>query len=112
MWNIGHLSTVQKIHEYTFYKSVNENVIQVTDDEKNSLVCPNPHILRCQPVYTVPLNLFMDDTSANKSKKWKPLHCIQLQLAGIPKAKKQTLSSIKLSVLLQRFPSLKWPVLH
>lgn len=32
MWNIGHLSTVQKIHEYTFYKSVNENVSQVTDD--------------------------------------------------------------------------------
>lgn len=32
MWNIGHLSTFLKIHEYTFYKSVNENVIQVTDD--------------------------------------------------------------------------------
>lgn len=63
--------------------------------EKNSLVSPNPHKLRFQPVYTVPLNLFMDDTSANKSKKWKPLHCTQLQLAGIPKAKKQTLSSIK-----------------
>lgn len=63
--------------------------------EKNSLVSPNPHKLRFQPVYTVPLNLFMDDTSANKSKKWKPLHCTQLQLAGIPKAKKQALSSIK-----------------
>lgn len=63
--------------------------------EKNSLVSPNPHKQRFQPVYTVPLNLFMDDTSANKSKKWKPLHCRQLQLAGIPKAKKQTLSSIK-----------------
>lgn len=37
--------------------------------EKNSLVSPNPHKLRFQPVYTVPLNLFMDDTSANKLKK-------------------------------------------
>lgn len=37
----------------------------------------------------------MDDTSANKSKKWKPLHCLQLQLAGLPKNLKQNPQSIK-----------------
>lgn len=35
------------------------------------------------PVITVPLNLFMDDMSANQSKRWSPLHAIQGQLSGL-----------------------------
>ena len=37
------------------------------------------------PIYTLPANLFMDDTSVNKSKTWKVLHYVQMQLAGLPK---------------------------
>ncbi|XP_061186754.1 uncharacterized protein LOC133194862 isoform X2 [Saccostrea echinata] len=36
------------------------------------------------PILTVPVNLFLDDTSTHRSKKWLALHCIQLQLSGIP----------------------------
>lgn len=31
---------------------------------------------------SVPLNLFIDDTSTNISRKWLPMHCAQIQLAG------------------------------
>ncbi|CAG2238810.1 unnamed protein product [Mytilus edulis] len=34
------------------------------------------------PVVTMPLNLFLDDTSTHKSKRWLPLHCVQMQLTG------------------------------
>lgn len=47
------------------------------------------------PIYTLPVNLFMDDTSANKSKKWKALHCVQMQLAGLPKVLKQDPQTVK-----------------
>ncbi|XP_052075508.1 uncharacterized protein LOC127712964 [Mytilus californianus] len=36
------------------------------------------------PVVTMPLNLFLDDTSTHKSKRWLPLHCVQMQLTGLP----------------------------
>ncbi|XP_078318513.1 uncharacterized protein LOC111104890 [Crassostrea virginica] len=32
----------------------------------------------------MPVNIFLDDTSTTKSKRWLPLHCIQMQLSGIP----------------------------
>lgn len=66
--------------------------------EKNSLVSPNPHKLRFQPVYTVPLNLFMDDTSANKSKKMETSSLY----TGIPKA-----SSIKFVSVSAEVPILE-----
>ncbi|XP_062599983.1 uncharacterized protein LOC134261573 [Saccostrea cucullata] len=94
-WNISLLSKVQRVHEYRFFKYVNERMIPVADDEKKSIIEHNQHQVRGLPVYTLPLNLFMDDTSANKSKKWKPLHCLQLQLAGIPKSRKQNPDTIK-----------------
>ena len=35
------------------------------------------------PIVTMPVNLFLDDTSTHKSRRWKALHCIQMQLSGI-----------------------------
>ena len=37
-----------------------------------------------RPIVTVPVNLFMDDLSANQSKRWSCLHAAQMQLAGLP----------------------------
>ena len=34
------------------------------------------------PVWTLPVKIFVDDTSANRSKSWLGLHCIQMQPAG------------------------------
>lgn len=34
------------------------------------------------PQISVPVNLFIDDTSTNVSKRWQPMHCAQMQLAG------------------------------
>lgn len=36
------------------------------------------------PQISVPVNLFIDDTSTNVSKRWQPMHCAQMQLAGVP----------------------------
>ncbi|VDH93719.1 Hypothetical predicted protein [Mytilus galloprovincialis] len=37
-----------------------------------------------QSLITIPFNMFPDDTSTHKSRRWMPLHCIQMQLSGIP----------------------------
>ncbi|CAC5357348.1 unnamed protein product [Mytilus coruscus] len=37
-----------------------------------------------QSLITIPFNMFLDDTSTHKSRRWMPLHCIQMQLSGIP----------------------------
>nr|XP_034308999.1 uncharacterized protein LOC117683581 isoform X2 [Crassostrea gigas] len=36
------------------------------------------------PKVSIPVNLFIDDTSTNVSKRWQPMHCAQMQLAGVP----------------------------
>ena len=41
------------------------------------------------PVVQVPMNLFADDTSGNKSRKWKPIHGLQCQTAGLLKEQRQ-----------------------
>lgn len=37
-----------------------------------------------KPIIKIPLNIFVDDLSANQSRRWAPLHGIQAQLAGLP----------------------------
>nr|XP_022310275.1 uncharacterized protein LOC111115731 [Crassostrea virginica] len=41
-----------------------------------------------KPVINLPLNIFIDDLSANKSRRWSPLHAVQTQLSGLPLAEK------------------------
>nr|XP_022293442.1 uncharacterized protein LOC111104031 [Crassostrea virginica] len=48
------------------------------------------------PVWTLPINIFIDDTSANRSKRWLGLHCIQMQLAGLKLNLRQGQDSIQL----------------
>ena len=35
------------------------------------------------------MNIFSDDTSANRSRRWHPVHAIQCQPAGVPIAIRQ-----------------------
>ncbi|XP_062587706.1 uncharacterized protein LOC134249366, partial [Saccostrea cucullata] len=39
----------------------------------------SPFVESLSPVWTLPVNIFIDDTSANRSKRWLGLHCIQMQ---------------------------------
>ncbi|CAG2198771.1 unnamed protein product [Mytilus edulis] len=79
-----------------FYK-YSEEAVQldsVSEVEKNDLRSKSP-FHGDKVVYTVPVNFFMDDTSSNVSKRWSPLHCIQMQLAGIPVSERQLADNIK-----------------
>ncbi|XP_062568513.1 uncharacterized protein LOC134230696 [Saccostrea cucullata] len=42
----------------------------------------SPFVESLSPVWTLPVNIFIDDTSANRSKRWLGLHCIQMQPTG------------------------------
>ncbi|XP_063401568.1 uncharacterized protein LOC134685600 isoform X1 [Mytilus trossulus] len=44
-------------------------------------------------LYNVPVNVFVDDTSANRSKKWNPINVWTLQIAGIPAKEKMAKNS-------------------
>ncbi|XP_062613603.1 uncharacterized protein LOC134275343 [Saccostrea cucullata] len=46
------------------------------------------------PIVTLPVNLFLDDTSTHKSKRWLPLHCIQMQLSGLPSCDRMKQNSV------------------
>ena len=35
-----------------------------------------------ESIITIPFNMFLDDTATHKSRRWMPLHCIQMQLSG------------------------------
>ncbi|XP_033760463.1 uncharacterized protein LOC117342414 isoform X2 [Pecten maximus] len=63
--------------------------------DKAQLLQPNLHKANQHTVQCFPVNLFFDDTSANKSKKWNALHCIQLQMAGLPVDARQQSNNIK-----------------
>ncbi|XP_069105899.1 uncharacterized protein [Argopecten irradians] len=34
-------------------------------------------------IVSVPLNIFIDDLSADQSRRWSPLHAVQMQIAGL-----------------------------
>ena len=40
-------------------------------------------------IVNYPINVFIDDTSGNKSKKWNPYHLWTMQFAGLPNEYKQ-----------------------
>lgn len=48
------------------------------------------------PVAMVPLVLYSDDTSGNRSKKWNPFDVWALMLAGLPKEENAKLHNIHL----------------
>ena len=58
----------------------------------------SPHPLKAKAagkqVVMVPLILFSDDTSGNKSKKWHKFECWYLSLAGLPRHQNARLDNI------------------
>lgn len=47
-----------------------------------------------KPVVIVPINIFTDDSSGNRSKKWNKFDCWTLLLAGLPKHENAQLQNI------------------
>lgn len=47
-----------------------------------------------QPVVLVPINLFTDDSSGNRTKKWNKFDCWTLILAGLPQHENSRLHNI------------------
>lgn len=50
-----------------------------------------------KPIIKIPLNIFVDDLSANQSRRWAPLHGIQAQLAGLPLEEKKQEQELDIS---------------
>ncbi|XP_076117009.1 uncharacterized protein LOC143084835 [Mytilus galloprovincialis] len=61
---------------------INGELINISRERKDAIL-KQSSLYTGLPVITVPLNLFMDDMSANQSKRWSPLHAIQGQLSGL-----------------------------
>ena len=59
-------------------------------------VQPNPlrSVTLDKPIVVVPLNLYTDDLSGNKSKKWNKFDCWTLMLAGLPRHENAKLHNI------------------
>ncbi|XP_070552409.1 uncharacterized protein [Ptychodera flava] len=66
------------------------NLEQATTQEKMEF---SKNVQRL-PVYTLPFNLFADDTSGNKSKQWNSYHVLSIQLSGLPVQEKDKLKNI------------------
>lgn len=60
-----------------------------------------------KPVVVVPLNLYTDDLSGNKSKKWNKFECWTLMLAGLPKHENAKLHNIHFLTCSNRVPVLE-----
>ena len=58
------------------------------------------------PVVNVPINLFMDDLSANTSRRWAPIHAVQGQIAGLPLEEKNRGKNVTFLGLSEKMPIL------
>ena len=69
-----------------------------------------PHSLKAvslgKPVSIVPVNLYTDDSSGNRSKKWNKFDCWTLLLAGLPKCENARLHNIHFLTCSNRVPVL------
>ncbi|CAC5359290.1 unnamed protein product [Mytilus coruscus] len=61
---------------------INGELINISRERRDTIL-KQSSLYTGLPVITVNLNLFMDDMSANQSKRWSPLHAIQGQLSGL-----------------------------
>ena len=76
-------------HFYDFRKpEVSENIKHPSNAKKwTQQINFNDVTENGTPKITIPINLFLDDTSTHKSRRWKPLHCVQMQMSGNRKLK-------------------------
>nr|XP_022290275.1 uncharacterized protein LOC111101912 [Crassostrea virginica] len=81
-----------KIEEFVnVYKRETEDGMEhfnlLSEEEKNKFFKTTP-LWKGKPIIKVPLNLFIDDMSANRSKRWAPMHAVQAQASGLSLAEK------------------------
>ncbi|XP_070550788.1 uncharacterized protein [Ptychodera flava] len=82
-------------HDYQIshvLKLVNGDVYleDITQDEE---LLFSPNTSRIPEVY-LPINIYADDTSGNKSKQWNSYHVLSMQLAGLPTSEKDKLKNV------------------
>ncbi|XP_028417046.1 uncharacterized protein LOC114541311 isoform X2 [Dendronephthya gigantea] len=78
------------------FKKINGQNIQLTDEEINEIESPHPSKIAADgnPTQTVPLVIFSDETSGNRSKKWNQLETYSMFLAGLPRKEVTKFSNI------------------
>ncbi|XP_048756479.2 uncharacterized protein LOC125667163 isoform X2 [Ostrea edulis] len=57
------------------------------EGEKSEFFETSP-LWKGKPIVKLPLNIFVDDLSANQSRRWAPMHGIQAQASGLPLTEK------------------------
>lgn len=75
-------------HDCTGFKSV-----LYCEQEYSDYIQPHPKRAD-RHIVVVPINLFTDDSSGNRSKKWNKFDCWTLMLAGLPKHENAKLHNI------------------
>lgn len=69
-------------------------------EKEETLQCSS--FWRDLPVVNVPINLFIDDLSANQSRRWAPLHAVQGQISGLPLEEKNKGKSVMFLELAEK----------
>eukprot|EP00731_Ephydatia_muelleri_P019835 Em0012g660a len=98
---------VLKCHEGHF--------VQLTENEYTSLFSPHPMKIKSMqwggiPVVMVPITLFTDDTSGNKSKQWNKFDSWNFRLEGLSKKENGNLQNIHFICALNKVPVLDMAV--
>ncbi|XP_069117410.1 uncharacterized protein [Argopecten irradians] len=60
-------------------------IVNLNEEERNSHPLWNG-----KPIVTIPVNIFIDDLATNQSRRWLPLHAVQMQVAGLTLDGKQS----------------------
>ncbi|CAB4010556.1 Hypothetical predicted protein [Paramuricea clavata] len=82
------LEDIQGESEYKIeFKEIDGQILQLTVEEKEELERPHGTKILAdgKPTLTVPLVVFSDETSGNRSKKWNQLESYSMFLAGLPR---------------------------
>eukprot|EP00731_Ephydatia_muelleri_P014532 Em0008g252a len=98
---------VLKCHEGHF--------VQLTENEYTSLFSPHPMKIKSMqwggiPVVMVPITLFTDDTSGNKSKQWNKFDSWNFRLEGLSKKENGNLQNIHFICASNKVPVLDMAV--
>ncbi|CAG2194116.1 unnamed protein product [Mytilus edulis] len=76
------------------FKEILNGELSYVSNEEIEEILQSSTLWRGLPVVSVPINLFMDDLSANQSRRWSPLHAVQGQISGLPLEQKNKGKSV------------------
>ncbi|XP_055997292.1 uncharacterized protein LOC125675581 [Ostrea edulis] len=79
---LSSLSAYSADHIKIMEMATSGKLVEISDEEKSEVL--NSYQNQRIPKLSIPVNLFIDDTSTNISRRWLPMHCAQMQLAGVP----------------------------